>query len=211
PFTQDAWAERRAIEMVGEKGEVTFEVLIRAKGRAPSPRARFCTTILKLMPQRRWVKDNVSDEYERYTGVRRDESKSRANTEIRAWDDVFDCHQNNILADWTKKMCFDYVAAHGEECNPLYRMNFSRVGCSPCIEWGKDDILAWAEQCPEGPAKIREYERASGKTYFAPLVPGMTMNFIDDVLAWAKTSHGGRQFRILPERPTCESRYGLCE
>ncbi len=44
-------------------------------------------------------------------------------------------------------------------------------------------------------------------------VPGMEINWIDDVVAWAKADRGGRQnnlFRILPP-PSCESRSGLCE
>jgi 3'-phosphoadenosine 5'-phosphosulfate sulfotransferase (PAPS reductase)/FAD synthetase len=214
PFTRDAWAERRCYELLGmsPESELTFELMIRAKDRAPSSQRRFCTSILKLMPQRRWCMENLKGvEFELYTGVRRDESEGRKNTSFRVWDDVFDTWQNNVLADWTKKMCFEFVTAHGEEYNPMYKMNFSRVGCAPCILWAKEDILAWAEQCPEGPDKIRGYERTSGKTYFAPIVPGMKINFIDDVLAWARTSHGGRQFRILPERSACESQYGLCE
>ena len=61
--------------------------------------------------------------------------------------------------------------------------------------------------------KVRTWEQHVGRTFFAPCVPGMAINWIDDVVAWAKTDHGGRQnnlFRILPP-PACESSYGLCE
>ena len=63
PFTHDAACETRAIE-AGFAQELTFEGLMIAKGRAPSPRARFCTTVLKLLPMRRWVLSNVNDNYE---------------------------------------------------------------------------------------------------------------------------------------------------
>ena len=110
-------------------------------------------------------------------------------------------------------MCFDYVRAHGEQVNPLYSLGFMRVGCAPCINSGKDDILNWATRFPEMIDKVRTWEQQVGRTFFAPCVPGMAINWIDDVVAWAKTDRGGRQnnlFRILPP-PACESRFGLCE
>lgn len=51
------------------------------------------------------------------------------------------------------------------------------------------------------------------RTFFAPCVPGMAVNWIDEVVAWAKTDRDGRQssmFRILPP-PACESRFGPCK
>ena len=108
-------------------------------------------------------------------------------------------------------MCFDYVTAHGETFNPLYLMGFDRIGCWPCIMWGKEQILNWVTRFPDAPEQIRRYEKNSNRTFFAPMVPGLTINWIDEVIAWAKTSRGGVQFRILPERESCESKYGLCE
>lgn len=217
PIISDLWVEGSGVpDSRGLDGsaELTFEQMMLIKGRAPSRTRQFCTTFLKLVPQKRWTVANVKDDYERYSGVRRDESEARANAPIRYWDEFFDCFVNNILADWTKKMCFDYVQAHGEEINPLYKLGFSRVGCAPCINAGKDDILAWLHRFPEELDKIRDREKNTGVTYFAPCVPGMVMNFVDDVIAWAQTDRGGRQpnmFKILGERPSCESKYGLCE
>lgn len=215
PLVSDLWADGSDVpEKRGLDGsaELTFTGMIVIKGRAPSRTRQFCTTFLKLIPQRRWTLQHVpTDDFERYTGVRRDESEARKDAPMRYWDEFFDCYVNNPLADWTKKMCFDYVTAHGEEFNPLYKLGFGRVGCAPCINAGKDDILTWFERFPEQLDMIRDREKLSGVTYFAPCVPGMVMNFVDDVIAWAKTSHGGRQFRILPEREACESKYGVCE
>jgi hypothetical protein len=108
-------------------------------------------------------------------------------------------------------MCFDYV--QGEPINPLYSLGFGRVGCSPCINSGKDDITRWAQRFPEMIDRIRDMEKETGKTYFAPCVPGMYMNHIDQVVEWAKTDYGGKQFNILTglDLPSCESKYGLCE
>lgn len=204
----EGFAETRGYDSTAE---LTFIDMVKVKGRPPSRKAQFCTEILKLRPQRRWMLANVTDDYERYTGLRRDESEYRKNTPFREWDDYFDCYVNHPLADWTKKMCFDYVTAHGEEYNELYKLGFNRVGCAPCINSGKEDILTWYERFPDRIEYIRRLERESGRTYFAPCVPGKYTNTIDEVLEWAKTSHGGQQFRILPTRPSCESKYGLCE
>jgi hypothetical protein len=102
-------------------------------------------------------------------------------------------------------MCFDYVRLHKEQINPLYSLGFTRVGCAPCVNSNKDDILKWATRFPEMIDKVRAWERHVGRTFFAPCVPGMVINWIDDVVAWAKTDFGGRQnnlFRILLTLPS---------
>lgn len=217
PLYRDVWETDGFSETKGLDGnaELTFEGLIKLKGRAPSKQAQFCTEILKLRPQRRWLRENLgSEDYELYTGVRRDESDSRSNASFREWDDFFDTYVNNPIADWTKKMCFEYVQLHGEQYNPLYRLGFKRVGCAPCINSNKDDVLLWAQRFPEESIdKVRRVEKNTGVTFFAPTVPGMPINWVDDVVAWAHTSRGGRQadaLKIHEERPTCESKYGLC-
>lgn len=73
----DLWETEGFAETKGLDGqaELTFEELIRIKGRAPSRTRQFCTTFLKLIPSRRWMRENLAgQECERYTGVRRDES-----------------------------------------------------------------------------------------------------------------------------------------
>lgn len=212
----DMWKTEGFAGTKGLRGtdELTFTEMIKIKGRAPSRMAQFCTEKLKLVPQRRWVDEHVTDDYERYTGVRRNESAARKNTPVREWDDYFDCYVNHPITDWTKKMCFEYVTAHGEEYNPLYKLGFGRVGCAPCINSGKDDILLWQQRYPEMIEKVRQMEAETGRTFFAPMVPGMAINTIDEVLEWATTGRGGRQqdfIRIYEERPACESKFGLCE
>jgi 3'-phosphoadenosine 5'-phosphosulfate sulfotransferase (PAPS reductase)/FAD synthetase len=128
PLVSDLWKTEGFAETKGLDGnaELTFKSLIQIKGRAPSRTRQFCTTFLKLEPMRRWVEENVTDDYEWYTGVRRDESESRRNAPFREFNEFFDCYMNNPLADWSKKMCFEYVTAHGEEYNPLYKLGFGR-------------------------------------------------------------------------------------
>lgn len=218
----DMWRTPGFAETKGLDGGavLTFEGMVKIKGRPPSRKAQFCTEKLKLEPQRRWLNATFGPGgefdgwgYCRYTGVRRDESGARKDTLIESWDGWFDCELHAPIADWTKQMCFDYVQAHGEQVNPLYALGFNRVGCAPCVNSGKDDILNWQARRPEMIEKVRRLEANTGRTFFAPCVPGKYTNTIDEVLEWAGTSRGGRQsmFPILHEREGCESKYGLCE
>lgn len=195
---------------------LTFDGLAELKGRFPFMKGRFCTSHLKLYPQHRWMRENLTNKGEkfiRYSGVRRDESNNRSNRQPVEIDDFFHCELRHPCVDWTKQMCFDFVQAHGEEVNPLYKLGFTRVGCAPCINSRKGDVLNWVQRFPEMIEKVRGWEERIGKTFFPPCVPGLEINWIDDVVRWAKTRHGGKQFDllVLDETPACESAYGLCE
>lgn len=221
---KDLWETQGYAETRGDNSDdvLTFERLIEVKRRPPSRKAQFCTYYLKLIPQRRWLREQfgpggafAGESFTRYTGVRRDESEARKDQAIEQWDELYDCELRAPIADWTKQMCFDYVRAHREAINPLYTVGFNRVGCAPCINSGKDDILAWSQRFPEMIEKVRRYESVTGRTFFYPMVPGKATNDIDDVLrCWAQTDRGGRQaslLRVINDRPACESKYGLCE
>jgi hypothetical protein len=195
---------------------LTFDLMAQIKGRFPSRRAQFCTEKLKLRPSRRWMRHwlDGETEYERYSGVRRDESTARRDTPDREWDHFFDCYINYPVATWTKQDCFDYVQAYGERVNPLYALGFTRVGCAPCINSGKDDLVNWARRFPDMIEKVRGWEARVGRTFFAPIVPGLPINWIDDVVRWAGTGRGGTQGDLLKmyvPLAACESKYGLCE
>jgi len=200
---------------------MTFDRLAYIKGMFPSRKRQFCTEHLKLVPQRRWCDENLTGNgipFERYAGVRCDESDGRKDTPERKWDEYFDCWINYPIRCWTKMECFVTLKLRGEKTNPLYAMGFRRVGCAPCINSGKDDILNWATRSPDMIDKVRVWERQTGMPFFMPCVPGMKRNFIDDVVKWAKTVRGGRQQSLLlpviqdeADQGMCSSNYGLCE
>lgn len=214
---KDLWVDGSDKPMehkVNPEAPLTFVGLAIWKHRFPSRRAQFCTEILKLRPQRRWIKENVTEDYVRYIGNRRDESKARSATPFRRWDEYFDCEIIAPVFDWTKQMCFDYVKAHGESVNPLYAKGAKKVGCKQCVNGTKDDVLNTALRFPWVIDEIREAEKEVGSSFFPPnMIPGKVVAFVDEVVEWAKTKRGGRQqlFEILHEREACESKYGLCE
>ena len=214
----DAVKERRE-SLGGDDQPLTFADLAYIKGRFPSRKAQFCTEYLKLIPQKRWLAENIpqSESYTRYVGVRADESESRKNLPERQWDDYFDCELVRPIKDWTKAMVFEYIKSRGEKVNPLYTLGFGRVGCAPCINSNKEDILNWATRFPEMIDKVREWEKQVGNTFFSPnIIPGKVICWVDEVVAWSKTSHGGKKiplpfFQAEAESGSCVSKYGLCE
>lgn len=199
---------------------LTFDRLAEIKGFFPRRKMQFCTHHLKLMPQVRWIAENVTDTYERYAGLRRDESTNRKDTPMRLWDDDFRCWRNNPLADWTKEMCFSYVKNAGEKWNPLYDMGFSRVGCAPCVNSDKEDIRRWAAAFPEMIDKVRAWEQDKGFSFFGPIMPdgnsGRRWGWVDEVVEWSRTRHGGKQYELpileaVMDEGLCQNQWGFCE
>lgn len=199
---------------------LTFDLLAELKQCFPTHMQQFCTTHLKLMPQLRWMRENADgllrDGFERYTGVRADESQRRKNLPESEWDATFDCELHRPLLRWTKDKCFEFVQAAGEPINELYRMGFGRVGCAPCVNSNKDDIRLWAARFPEMIDKVRAWEKRVGKTFFRPERKGDPWRWIDDVVRWSRTVHGGKVLSLPfveadADAGRCVSKYGLCE
>lgn len=219
PIVADIWKTEGFAERKGLDGNqpLGFGEMIAIKKRPPSRKAQFCTKILKLQPQKRWLDwafgpsgPYSGKDFIRYTGVRRDESESRKDTRDKEWDDFFDCETVHIVAAWSKHECFDFVKSRGEQVNPLYALGFGRVGCAPCINSNKDDIANWADRFPEMIDKVRGWEQTSGYTFFMPRVAGESIT-IDEVVKWARTKRGGVKPLLPFTRSSCESKYGLCE
>ncbi|HWL36288.1 MAG TPA: phosphoadenylyl-sulfate reductase [Frankiaceae bacterium] len=66
------------------------------------------------------------------SGVRRDESPSRADTPVVGWDDKRGKVKVNPLATWTQADVDAYVAEHGVLVNPLLSDGYPSIGCAPC-------------------------------------------------------------------------------
>ena len=66
------------------------------------------------------------------TGLRRDESPSRAGTPVVAWDPKRAVVKISPIATWTQQETDDYVAANGVLVNPLAYDGYPSIGCAPC-------------------------------------------------------------------------------
>ncbi|MGI5340697.1 phosphoadenylyl-sulfate reductase [Streptomyces sp. CA-181903] len=66
------------------------------------------------------------------TGLRRDESPTRAATPVVGWDARRGKVKVAPIARWTRDDVDAYVAEHGVLTNPLLMDGYASIGCAPC-------------------------------------------------------------------------------
>jgi 3'-phosphoadenosine 5'-phosphosulfate sulfotransferase (PAPS reductase)/FAD synthetase len=216
-----------ALEMLHPTGNPFLDLCI-WKGRVPSRKAQFCTQELKRYPLDNYLLELMAKGHavESWRGIRRDESQNRKDAKDRedtpeGWTVV------HPIASWTAQQVVDYVVGKGILLNPLYAQGMTRVGCMPCINCNKNELLEIARRFPEHIERIRRWELMIGqasKRQFATWFTGAAQegdtnedihdrfNIVERV-EWAKTARGGRQFDFVRTEPhqECSSVYGLCE
>jgi len=198
------------------------------KGRFPSRMAQFCTEELKTIPITTQVVGPMlrSGQVLQWLGIRADESANRRK------QSRFNRHESGSMVwrpifRWTVDDVWAMHRKHGIDRNPLYDHGMGRVGCMPCINCKKSELRAVADNFPEHIDRIAAWEglvaetsRRNSATYFPALTdptdsdrPG-TYSGIRQVLEWANTTRGGRQYGMFfDEQPGggCDSDLGLCE
>jgi phosphoadenosine phosphosulfate reductase len=87
-----------------------------------------CCALRKVRPLEEGLRD-----YDAWaTGLRRDESPSRADTPVVVWDERRGKVKVSPIARWTQQDVDSYVAEHGVLTNPLLSDGYGSVGCAPC-------------------------------------------------------------------------------
>jgi 3'-phosphoadenosine 5'-phosphosulfate sulfotransferase (PAPS reductase)/FAD synthetase len=218
------------IEEVGYPGGMA--ALVEKKGMFPSRVRRFCTENLKVKPIAAFC-DKLRDESGRdvvqTVGIRAGESLARSKLTEWEWSDAFDCDVWRPLISWSEQDVIDIHTRHGLVPNPLYLRGASRVGCWPCIFARKKEIEFIADQDPRRIHMVRSLEeklssaarmryaesgdaRDPERTFFSTHARECVPIPIDEVVRWARTGRGGRQYELFaPEtEPGCV-RWGLCE
>ncbi|ONK10628.1 phosphoadenylyl-sulfate reductase [Streptomyces sp. MP131-18] len=66
------------------------------------------------------------------TGLRRDESPTRAGTPVVGWDATREKVKIAPIAHWTQADVEAYVREHGVLTNPLLQDGYASIGCAPC-------------------------------------------------------------------------------
>ena len=66
------------------------------------------------------------------SGVRRDESPTRAGTRLVDWDAKRGMVKVNPMAAWTQDVVDAYIAEHQIPVNPLFELGYGSIGCAPC-------------------------------------------------------------------------------
>ena len=196
----------------------TFAERVRHKGTFPSRVRRWCTEDLKLKPfsaELDRIREESGDEVCVVVGVRAEESSKRAAMPEREWSDAYDCEMWRPLISWTLA---DVIAEHhraGLPLNPLYLRGAERVGCFPCVMASKAEIAMVAREEPQRIDEIRAIESEIGQTMFCADDTKDGKRYqrpvgIDEHVAWARTSRGGRQLTVFAEPSGC-ARWGICE
>ncbi|MET9347307.1 phosphoadenylyl-sulfate reductase [Streptomyces termitum] len=87
-----------------------------------------CCALRKLAP----LQDGLTAYSAWATGLRRDESPTRANTPVVGWDEKRRKVKVSPIARWTQDDVDAYVAEYGVLTNPLLMDGYASVGCAPC-------------------------------------------------------------------------------
>ena len=66
------------------------------------------------------------------TGIRREQSPSRARAQIIEWDKQHELYKLNPLAFWLSDELENYAETHNIPVNPLHTQGYPSFGCYPC-------------------------------------------------------------------------------
>jgi phosphoadenosine phosphosulfate reductase len=66
------------------------------------------------------------------TGIRRDQSPTRANAGLVEWDTKFNIVKFNPLATWSWEQVWEYIRTYQVPYNELHDQHFPSIGCTHC-------------------------------------------------------------------------------
>jgi phosphoadenosine phosphosulfate reductase len=78
------------------------------------------------------------------TGIRRDQSPTRANAPKLGWDEQHELWKANPLADWTDEQCWEYIRERGLPYNALHDRGYDSIGDVHSTQPGKGREGRWA-------------------------------------------------------------------
>ncbi len=134
----DAVRKRYGVDPIAVRPSNSVEQQAQSHGAALWERdADACCTLRKVEPQRAFL-----SRYDAWiTGIRRDQSRTRAGVDPIAWDDRFGLVKISPLVNWDEHMVWAYVRAHDLPYNNLHDDGYASIGCVPCtraIRQGED-------------------------------------------------------------------------
>jgi phosphoadenosine phosphosulfate reductase len=87
-----------------------------------------CCRLRKVEPLRRYLADKKAW----ITGIRRDQSPTRCQTQIVSWDNANHLVKLCPLAGWTQDQVWAYIEQHDLPTNILHEEGYPSIGCMPC-------------------------------------------------------------------------------
>jgi phosphoadenosine phosphosulfate reductase len=78
------------------------------------------------------------------TGIRRDQSPTRADAPKLGWDEQHELVKANPLADWSDERCWDYIRARDLPYNALHDQGYDSIGDTHSTQPGAGRSGRWA-------------------------------------------------------------------
>ncbi len=133
--THEAWSafeEHYGIEIAGIRGrhpESLWET---------NPDA--CCEARKVVP----LRDRLAGKDAWVTGLRREQSVTRADTPEVGWDDKHGLHKIAPLATWTEQDVWRRIVERDLPYHELHDRGYASIGCVPCTQPGEGRSGRWA-------------------------------------------------------------------
>jgi phosphoadenosine phosphosulfate reductase len=87
-----------------------------------------CCNVRKVVPFKKFVGGYAAW----ITGVRREQSKTRAEGQAIEWDAQNGLYKVSPLLDWTEEQVWAYIRARNLPFNSLHEKGYPSIGCAPC-------------------------------------------------------------------------------
>ncbi|MBE3552729.1 MAG: phosphoadenylyl-sulfate reductase [Kyrpidia tusciae] len=87
-----------------------------------------CCRLRKVEP----LRDVLAEQDAWVTGIRREQSPTRAGAKVVEVDRKFGLIKVNPLAGWDSRQVWNYVHTHEVPYNPLHDRGYPSIGCAPC-------------------------------------------------------------------------------
>ncbi len=87
-----------------------------------------CCRIRKLEPLNRALNGRAAW----ITGLRREQSVTRTDTQHKEWDEAHGMYKFNPLLDWTEQETWAYIRRYDVPFNELHEKGYPSIGCAPC-------------------------------------------------------------------------------
>ncbi len=87
-----------------------------------------CCFLRKVVP----LKEALAGLNAWFTGLRRDQSDTRANLPLILWDNKYQLVKINPLAGWTREQVWATIVQHNIPYNPLHDQGYASIGCVHC-------------------------------------------------------------------------------
>src|ERR687895_2759507 len=80
------------------------------------------------------------------TGIRREQSPTRADAQPVEWDEKRSMWKYNPLVEWTERDLWARIVERDLPYHPLHDQGYASIGCAPCTQPGSGREGRWAGQ-----------------------------------------------------------------